>query len=149
MRFVTTAMPGIPFPREQPCSTRSRRVLALAIVVLWLLNPAVAAAKDSPARKLGRGVANLSLGILAIPSQVIETTRQRGPTVGVTWGLMKGAGVMLATTVVGLFEVLSCPFATPPGYRPILEPEFPWQSFSESRSQSAARRVRSATTAGR
>ncbi len=149
MRFDSEGMPRIQMTHKQLGSPRSRRALALAIVVLSLLNPAVAAAKDSPARKLGRGFANLGLGVLAIPSQVIETTRKSGPSVGVTWGIIKGTGLMLVTEVVGLFEIVSCPFATPPAYRPILEPEFPWQRFSESGSQSAARKVRSATTAGR
>jgi putative exosortase-associated protein (TIGR04073 family) len=149
MRFDTEAMPRTPMIPKEPGSRRLGRRLALALVILSLLDPAVAVAKDSAARKLGRGFANLGLGVLAIPSQVIETTRKSGPTVGVTWGIIKGAGLMLATEVVGLFEILSCPFATPPGYRPILEPEFPWQHFSDSESQSAERKARTATTADR
>lgn len=149
MHFDSEGMPRIQLARKPLGRLRIHRALVLASVVLSLLGPAAAAAKDGPARKLGRGFANLGLGVLAIPGQVIETTRESGPTLGVTWGIIKGTAVMLATEVVGLFEVVTCPFATPPGYRPILEPEFPWQHFSESESQSDVRKVRSATRAGR
>jgi putative exosortase-associated protein (TIGR04073 family) len=149
MRFDSEAMPRIQLARKQLGRLRIHRALVLASIVLSLLGPAAAAAKDGPARKLGRGFANLGLGVLAIPGQVIETTRESGPALGVTWGIVKGTAVMLATEVVGLFEVVTCPFATPPGYGPILEPEFPWQHFSESESQSDVRKVRSATRAGR
>ena len=81
MRFDTEAMPRTPMIPKQPGSGRLGRRLALALVILSLLDPAVAVAKDSAARKLGRGFANLGLGVLAIPSQVIETTRKSGPTV--------------------------------------------------------------------
>ncbi len=64
--------------------------LALALVV-----PSTAAACDSAARKVGRGAANLTLGVL------------------------------------GVWEVLTCPFETPPGFKPILTPEYPWGYFSE------------------
>ena len=118
----------------------SRVMGLLVIALLTLAVPAVASAEDSPARKLGRGAANLGLGVLAIPDQVIETTKVRGPALGVTWGLVKGTGVMLATEAVGLFEIMTCPFATPPDYRQILDPEFPWQRFTSEGDQKPSRR---------
>lgn len=123
---------------------------SLALVVIALAVPSNVAANDSPARKLGRGAANLSLGVLAIPDVIIETTKQRGPALGVTWGLVKGTGVMLATEVVGLFEIVTCPFATPPDYRQILNPEFPWQRFTQEADQKPSRRKgRTASEGGR
>jgi putative exosortase-associated protein (TIGR04073 family) len=136
--------------------SRLVRLLLAAFLVISLVGvaPVAAEAKDSPARKLGRGFGNLTLGVLAIPSEVIDTTRSSGPAVGVTWGLLKGMGMMVATEFVGLWEVLTCPFATPPDYRPILDPEFPWQRFSQDRGRDSERsrkerRGESGTEAGR
>lgn len=125
-------------------------VCTLVLIAFALISPSVVVAEDSPARKLGRGAANLSLGVLAIPDVIIETSRERGPAIGVTWGLVKGTGVMLATEVVGLFEIMTCPFATPPDYRQILDPEFPWQRFTnEGDRKASARRGRIAIEGGR
>ena len=78
-----------------------------------------------------------------------ETTRESGPAVGMTWGLIKGTGMMAATEVIGLWEVMTCPFATPPDYTPILDPEFPWQRFTNREENRSARKVRTATAGGR
>ena len=121
-------------------------ILALLLGVL-LSTPAVA--DNTPARKLGRGIANLSLGVMAIPSEIIETTRSSGPAVGMTWGLVKGTGMMAATEIIGLWEVMTCPFATPPDYTPILAPEFPWQRFTNREATRPVRRARTATAGGR
>ncbi len=107
-------------------------VLILVLgVALWV--PATASARDSAARKFGRGLANISLGVLAIPGHIVRTTQDRGPFVGVTWGFVKGVGFTVATEVVGVYELLSSPFETPPDFKPIIQPEFPWQNFSEPR----------------
>lgn len=93
--------------------------------------PSTSEARDSAARKLGRGTANLTLGVLALPGEIVQTTRERGPFVGATWGFVKGVGMTVAHEVVGLWEVLTCPFETPPDFKPILAPEFPWGYFYE------------------
>jgi putative exosortase-associated protein (TIGR04073 family) len=130
---------------------RLLRIGAIAFLTLLMsaLLSSAAAAENSPARKLGRGIANLSLGVMAIPGEIIETTRESGPAVGMTWGLIKGTGMMAATEVIGLWEVLTCPFATPPDYTPILDPEFPWQRFTDREKNRSARKVRTATAGGR
>lgn len=130
-------------------SIRERRlrfgvILTAFVLALLLIGPGSAAARDSAARKVGRGAANLSLGILAIPGEIVQTTRDSGPFVGATWGLVKGVGMMVVTEVVGLWEVVTCPFETPPGFKPILEPEYPWGYFYEGQRRSAtSRRARS------
>jgi len=105
----------------------------LLVASLLVLTPSMASARDSAARKFGRGLSNLSLGVLAIPGQIKETSEDKGPFIGATWGLVKGVGFMAATEVVGVFEFLTCPFETPPDFKPIMEPEFPWQYFTERR----------------
>lgn len=136
----------------QPVQTLplARRIAAICIFVLALVvmsgSAASAEGQSSPARKLGRGMANLSLGVMAIPSEVIATTRRSGPAIGATWGFVRGAGFMIATEAVGLWEVLTCPFATPPDYQAIIQPEFPWQRFSDQPDRDAERRVRTANS---
>jgi putative exosortase-associated protein (TIGR04073 family) len=83
--------------------------------------------------------------VLALPGEIMETTRSSGIFVGATWGFVKGIAMFVTTEVVGLWEVLTCPFETPPGFKPILEPEFPWGYFYEGRSAErfTSRRVES------
>ncbi len=117
--------PGHRFP------LRAALVSSLLITVFSLATPSTADARDSSARKIGRGAANLTLGVLALPGEIVQTTRERGPFVGATWGFIKGTGMFVAHEVVGLWEILTCPFETPPGFKPILTPEFPWGYFYE------------------
>ena len=112
-----------------PSCLRQKALILILALGLAVCIPVAASARDSSARKLGRGAANLSLGVLAIPGQIVQTTRERGPFIGGTWGFVKGVGFMAATEVIGVFELLSCPFETPPGFKPIIKPEFPWQYF--------------------
>jgi len=126
-----------------PAPRSPRRLVLGALVILSiLLVPATAIARDSSARKVGRGFANLTLGVLAIPGEITRTTRTSGPFLGATWGLTKGVGMMVASEVIGVWEVLTCPFETPPGFKPILSPEFPWGYFFEDRSSSRSSRER-------
>jgi putative exosortase-associated protein (TIGR04073 family) len=111
-------------------------VASLLLAALGLAAPGAAEARDSSARKIGRGAANLTLGVLALPGEIVQTTRERGPFVGATWGFVKGVGMMVAHEVVGLWEVLTCPFETPPGFKPILAPEYPWGYFYEGQRSS-------------
>lgn len=112
---------------------------SIVILSILLLIPSAALARDTAARKVGRGFANLTLGVLAIPGEITRTTRSSGPFVGATWGLTKGVGMMVASEVVGLFEVLTCPFETPPGFKPILSPEYPWGYFMDEQPRRSSR----------
>jgi putative exosortase-associated protein (TIGR04073 family) len=103
--------------------------VTLLIALFVLAFPVSASARDTSARKVGRGMANLTLGVLALPGEIMETTQERGPFVGATWGFAKGVGMLVAHELVGAFEFLTCPFETPPGFKPILAPEYPWGYF--------------------
>ena len=107
-----------------------QRVGALLVTILLLLPvPALAKSQYTSARKVGRGFSNLTLGVLAIPGQMIEEIDRRGAAMGVPLGFGKGLGWFVATELVGVWEILTSPFEFPAGFRPILEPEFPWQYF--------------------
>jgi len=115
---------------------------ALSVMLcLALAGPGVADAKDSSARKLGRGFANLGLGVIALPGEVVETTREKGPFMGATWGVVKGVGMTVVTELVGVWEIVTCPFQFPPDWKPILSPEFPWQHFQADQRVDPARRT--------
>ena len=139
--------------RNRPQTTLARRgvlaLAALAVTGALLIAPTTAIAEESQntsARKIGRGVANMTLGVLAIPGEITRTTREKGPFLGATWGLVKGVGMTVATEVVGVFEILTCPFETPPGFKPILEPEFPWDYFTGPRPSPTTRTARTTRT---
>ncbi len=115
---------------------------AACLVVAALVAIALPAAAETPAaaedvedgeytalRKLGRGVAGVIYGILEVPGNMVQEGRVHGPLYGATVGLLLGTGKMVARIPVGVFEVVTSPFAVPPGYEPILEPEYPWQYF--------------------
>ena len=128
-------MPQIRTDLTRPARARAGRRRAILLVLtigLALCAPPALSAEYTAGRKFGRGAANLTLGVLAIPGQIVRTSRKSGPFVGGTWGLVKGVSFMVASEVVGLFELATCPFETPPGYVPILKPEFPWQYFNEA-----------------
>ena len=43
--------------------------------------------------------------------------------------LVMGIVKVPARTLVGVYELLSCPFPLPAGYEPLLTPEYPWEYF--------------------
>ena len=147
-----------PIDRNRPEKPRCMRpnrlrfgaILTTCALVLILVGPGTAAARDSAARKVGRGAANLTLGVLVLPGAIVQTTRTSGPFVGATWGFVKGVGMLVATELVGLWEIVTCPFETPPGFKPILKPEYPWGYFYEGkRTASTSRTARSASASVR
>ena len=109
-------------------------VVALCSTLCTLAPDAALAApksRFSPARKFQRGITNTTLGILAIPGQMTVQTKERGAAAGLPLGFAMGLGWFVASELVGVWELLTCPFPFPAGYKPILEPEFPWQYFEE------------------
>ena len=103
---------------------------ATAAVVLVATAPRAQA--GDPARKLGRGLANVLFGIAEIPQTAVQVGHQHGGGAGMTWGVMKGVGRFVARELVGIYEIITFPIPLPHGYDPILQPEFP---FSADKSE--------------
>ena len=101
----------------------------LAVILFLGPGEVLAESRYTPARKVGRGFANTTLGVLAIPGQMVEQTEERGAAIGLPLGFVMGLGWFVATEAVGIWEILTCPFEFPKGYRPIIDPEFPWEYF--------------------
>jgi putative exosortase-associated protein (TIGR04073 family) len=112
-------------------STRHRTHLALALCAFLL--PAVATAQENTAaRKAGRGLAGMTLGVLEIPGNIIQESRSNGIFSGMTIGLALGAGKLVARELIGVYEFVTAPFEVPAGFEPILQPEFSWGYFESA-----------------
>ena len=103
-------------------------LVAGLLIAAALPVPATAAKYDAP-RKFGRGLAGMTCGFLELPGHIVETSRKQGFGYGLTIGAAKGLGMIVARELVGVYEFVSAPFPAPPGYKPILHPEFPWDYF--------------------
>ena len=118
-------------PEIRPLAFAALLVALLGI----LLTPTAALAADSEygsARKLGRGLAGVTLGVLEIPGNIVKVREERGNAVGFTVGVAQGLGKFVIREVVGTFEILTSWFPMPPGYRPVMTPEYPWSYFQDS-----------------
>lgn len=106
----------------------SRKIMGLTIIAALLLNftlPAASFAQD-PAKKLGRGVANLALGWIALFTTIEDTGKSDGVFAAMTYGVFKGIAKAIQRTAVGIYETVTFPIPAPADYKPILtKPEFP------------------------
>ena len=74
--------------------------------------------------KLTRGAINTVTGWVEIPKRVQETSQASGAAAGFTWGLLRGLGHGFIRTAAGLYELFTFPFPAPPGYGPVIQPEY-------------------------
>jgi putative exosortase-associated protein (TIGR04073 family) len=106
------------------------------VVFLFVALAAPSFAQTAP-RKLGRGLAGMTTAFLEVPGNMVAETHRRGAAEGLPLGFAKGCGMIVPRVLVGVYEFLSAPFPAPAGYRPILEPEFPWDYFDRGEVRSA------------
>ena len=103
-------------------------VVMLAAALFLAAAPAEAKRYDA-ARKFGRGLAGMTTCFLELPGNIVKTSRERGVGWGVTLGFVEGLGRLVVRPLVGVYEFVTAPFPVPAGYKPILQPEFPWGYF--------------------
>ena len=93
-----------------------------------LAGPSAASAEPMEAGKafgkLTRGAANVVTGWVEIPKRIQETSQTSGAFAGWTWGLVRGLGHGFIRTAAGFYELFTFPFPAPPGYEPVIEPEY-------------------------
>ena len=99
----------------------------LALLILVLTGFASAQA-DTSAQKFGRGLAGMTCGFLELPGNIVKETDTHGAA-GLPTGLAMGIGMMVTRELVGVYEFLSAPFPVPAGFKPVLQPEYPWSYF--------------------
>lgn len=91
--------------------------IALAIVLLGV-TPCFA---ENAFDKLGRGLINTATGWGEYPKQIVETSKEHNVGVGLTWGQIKGVGMVVARTGLGVYDTAT--FYLPPYDKPALEPK--------------------------
>ena len=102
---------------------------ALLLAVTFLLAGTTSASAESmdagkAFTKLTRGFINIVTGWVEIPKRVSETSKTQGAMSGFTWGLLRGIGHGFVRTAAGFYELFTFPFPAPPGYEPVIQPEF-------------------------
>jgi putative exosortase-associated protein (TIGR04073 family) len=113
-----------------------RRTLAFLLVLPLVAPPAWAATtRDTgdygPTDKLSRGVANITTGVLALPGTIAQKTEEDGAS-GVPVGIGMGLYHMVARELVGVYDLVTFPLPQPNNYRPVMQPAYPWQYFTQS-----------------
>lgn len=103
---------------------KSVKILVLLLVVIFVLGMATHSYAQDPAKKLGRGLANILTGWVELPKNIYETSVEENVLAGLTMGLAKGIGMTIVRTGAGVFETVTFPFPIPEDYKPVLEPEF-------------------------
>jgi putative exosortase-associated protein (TIGR04073 family) len=88
---------------------------------------------DTATEKAGRGLAAMTTGFLEVPGQMVAETRLHGAAYGVPFGFVEGLGGIVVRELVGVYEFVTAPIPAPADYRPILQPEYPWGYFDETR----------------
>lgn len=105
---------------------RLRLAGVLAVLVVLGAQPARAESME-PGKaftKGTRGLINLVTGWVEIPKRIHETTIESGAAAGFTWGLLRGLGRGFIRTAAGAYELVTFPFPAPPGYEPVIQPEY-------------------------
>lgn len=88
--------------------------------------------EGTPLRKLQRGFLNVALSPIEISNELSKEMKH--DTVPPSWltGAGRGAVYMVGRALMGAYEIVTFPFPTPAGYKPILKPEFPWDHLPSS-----------------
>jgi putative exosortase-associated protein (TIGR04073 family) len=74
----------------------------------------------------------MTTGFLEVPGNMVATSREHGMGMGMPLGFVLGLGKIVVRELVGVYEFVTWPFEAPAGFRPIIEPEYPWSYFEES-----------------
>lgn len=77
--------------------------------------------------KLAVGFANMTMGMLELPKNVINHTSDSNILVGITLGTLRGSLHGVGRTLVGVADALTSPFPT----QDFVSPGYPWERFSE------------------
>ena len=104
------------------------RIICASLMLFGMASPVLAAESSSSIngslRKLGRGIANIA----TCPVEVLRTTEsvmvRDGYVSGLTVGVLQGIWRTALRGAVGVFEVATFYAEIPPGYAPLIRPEF-------------------------
>lgn len=113
-----------------------RRTMAVVFILAVLVNGSANAAfaGDEPvvgaaAQKAVRGVGNAGLGVVVeLPKTIYYDTLEDGPLYGLTVGPLEGLSWGIARALTGVYEIVTFLFPIPDGYRPIYQPQYPFEA---------------------
>ena len=112
--------------------------IAAVAMLVTVLGGARASAEPMDAgkafTKFTRGFINIVTGWVEIPKRVQETSYNSGAAAGYTWGILRGIGHGFIRTLAGCYELLTFPFPAPPGYEPVIQPEYIFTNEPETPS---------------
>lgn len=116
-----------------------RLLVALPVLALVLGAAGPARAGDSIGTRMAlkalRGVENTALGFVTeVPKTVYSDSVDRGIPYGVTVGALRGVGVGILRTAIGVYELATFPVPLPKDYKPLLYPEFPHELREETQA---------------
>lgn len=94
-------------------------VIAALVLVLLVVTPCIA---ENCLDKLGQGLIDGATGWCEYPKQIVETTKEDGIAVGLTWGQIKGVAYGLERSGLGAYNTGF--FLVPPYDRPVLDPKY-------------------------
>lgn len=100
------------------------KILFVACIIIAMIGIATQSYAQDPAKKLGRGLANIVTGWVELPKNIYDTSVEENILSGLTMGLAKGVGMTIVRTGAGVYETVTFPFPIPEDYQPVLEPEF-------------------------
>ena len=108
-------------------------VLCLASLLAAISHTAYAEVPDGPAKKFGRGLANLFAGALyEVPRQIGKANDENNILGGIFVGVPVGIGKGVWRTAIGLYETATFFLPIPERYEPIItDTEFPFQQERE------------------
>ncbi len=101
------------------------RLIISSLLLIAGCSIALADIQDPPAkkyndhRKFSRGIANIAYGSVEIPDSMVKTNDSEGNSAAFSLGVFSGTRRTLERLGVGIFEVVTCPFAINRGtYKP-------------------------------
>lgn len=115
---------------------RSLKTIIALFVLLAFTCPLIAAevvpeaeiqGEGTPLRKIQRGFLNVALSPFEISSELSKEVRN--DTLPPSWvaGLGRGMFYTVGRALVGVYEIVTFPLPYPAKYKPVIQPEFPWQ----------------------
>lgn len=105
-----------------------KRLLIIWAVILLLSAISTTVQADTAAQKFRRGLAGMTCGFLELPGNIVRETDRAG-IAGLPTGLARGVGMIVTRELVGVYEFITAPFPIPTGFRPVIQPEYPWSYF--------------------
>lgn len=111
-----------------------RKLLVLILLTVTFVPSLFAAevAAPGPQRKIQRGFLNMALCWAELGNEVVKDKKNLNPLLpAMIPGLIRGSFNTVARALAGAYDFVTFPVAAPKEYKPVMEPEFPWEYFKE------------------